>query len=338
MPIPQLRRPNHARYHPTVDAPTAADVGTVDPAVARDPGLRVPDGAFGGGIGEGLETVGAALSEVSEEVRQSIDRQQRLRDATEEAKTKDELLTLLRDALSKRATEADFADDAVRGEYNSFVGNNIVDARQRHRSATGAARMSDEAGTRLDRTLEDMGKIFIDQSDSLHLRSLEQRGIEQLTSLADQAARQARNDLVIVPDEDPALLLDIHLGMFEEAAAAFDGAFKGNKAQDIRAAGRVKIIEQFLTSMAEAGRGGEAQALLKNENIAGSLDNVTRARLTRNTKALTEAHDRDRTAQAQRETEAVAREIETATCPTPCGAATVRGALTGAGGRHPTAG
>ena len=311
MPIPQLRRPNHARYHPTVDAPTAADVGTVDPAVARDPGLRVPDGAFGGGIGEGLETVGAALSEVSEEVRQSIDRQQRLRDATEEAKTKDELLTLLRDALSKRATEADFADDAVRGEYNSFVGNNIVDARQRHRSATGAARMSDEAGTRLDRTLEDMGKIFIDQSDSLHLRSLEQRGIAQLTSLADQAARQARNDPAAVPDEDPALLLDIHLGMFEEAAAAFDGAFKGNKAQDIRAAGRVKIIEQFLTGLAEDGRGSETQALLENEEIAGSLDDVTRARLTRNTKALTEAHDQDRAAQAQRETAAAAREKDT---------------------------
>ena len=56
--------------------------------------------------------------ELPEEVRQSIDRQQRLRDATEEAKTKDELLTLLRDGLSKRATEADFADDAVRCPAN----------------------------------------------------------------------------------------------------------------------------------------------------------------------------------------------------------------------------
>jgi hypothetical protein len=295
----------------SVDAPTAANLPTINPAVARDPGLTVPDGAFGGGIGEGLETFGAALSEASEEVRQSIERQQRLRDATEEAKTKEELLTLLRDGLSKRATEADFADDAVRGEYNIFVGNSIVDSRQRYRSATGAARMSDEASTRLDRTLDDIGKIFIDQSDSLHLRSLEQRGIEQLTSLADQAAGQARNDPAIVPDEDPTLLLDIHLEMFEEAAAAFDGAFKGNREQDIRAAGRMKIIEQFLTGMAEAGRGGEAQALLKNENIAGSLDDITRTRLTRDTKALTEAHDQDRTAQTQRDTEAVAREIET---------------------------
>ena len=256
--------------------------------MARDPGLTVPDGAFGGGIGEGLETFGAALSQASEEVRNSIDRQQRLRDATEEAKTKEELLTHLRDGLSKRATEADFAEDAVRGEYNSFVSNSIVDSRRRYRSATGAARMSAEASTRLDRTLDDIGKIFIDQSDSLHLRSLEQRGIEQLTSLADQAARQARNDLAMVPDEDPALLLDIHLGIFDDTVAAFDGAFKGNKERDIRAAGRVKIIEEFVGGMAEAGRGGEAQALLKNEEIAGLLDDVTRARLKRNTSSLSD--------------------------------------------------
>ena len=43
----------------SVDAPSAADVPTVNPAVARDPGLRVPSGAFGGGIGEGLEVPSA---------------------------------------------------------------------------------------------------------------------------------------------------------------------------------------------------------------------------------------------------------------------------------------
>jgi len=38
----------------SVDAPTAGNVPTINPAVARDPGLNVPKGAFGGGIGAGF--------------------------------------------------------------------------------------------------------------------------------------------------------------------------------------------------------------------------------------------------------------------------------------------
>jgi hypothetical protein len=253
-----------------------------------------------------------AQAGVPDEVRLEQRRQQRLQDATEGARIREGVTIALREGLSRRAAEADFADDAVRGEYNIFVGNAVVDSRREYRTATGAARLSDEATARLDRTLDDIGQLFIDQSDSLHLRSMEQRGLDQLTTLTDQAVKQARSDVTAAPDDDPAMLLSIHLEMFDDTVTGFQGAFKGNKQHQIRTTGRVKIIEEFVGGMAEAGRGGEAQALLENEEIAGSLDDVTLARLKRNARALTEAYDQDRATRAQRETEAAARENETA--------------------------
>ena len=253
-----------------------------------------------------------AQADVPDEVRLEQRRQQRLQDATEGARLREGVTNALREGLSKRAAEADFADDAVRGEYNNFVGNAVVDARRQYRSATGAARLSDAATARLDRTLDDIGNIFIDQSDSLHLQSMEQHGLDQLTTLTDQVVKQARSDVTAAPDDDPAMLLSIHLEMFDDTVTGFQGAFKGDKQHQIRTTGRVKIIEKFVGDMAEAGRGGEAQALLENEEIAGSLDDVTLARLKRNARALTEAHDQDRATRAQRETEAAARENETA--------------------------
>ena len=252
-----------------------------------------------------------AQADVPDEVRLEQRRQQRLQDATEGARLREGVTNALREGLSKRAAEADFADDAVRGEYNNFVGNAVVDARRQYRSATGAARLSDAATARLDRTLDDIGNIFIDQSDSLHLQSMEQHGLDQLTTLTDQVVKQARSDVTAAPDDDPAMLLSIHLEMFDDTVTGFQGAFKGDKQHQIRTTGRVKIIEKFVGDMAEAGRGGEAQALLENEEIAGSLDDVTLARLKRNARALTEAHDQDRATRAQRETEAAAREAAT---------------------------
>jgi len=48
------RAPGLTTRRRSVAAPTTADVPTINPAVARDPGLDVPKGAFGG------EAVGAA--------------------------------------------------------------------------------------------------------------------------------------------------------------------------------------------------------------------------------------------------------------------------------------
>ena len=67
-----------------------------------------------------------------------------------------------------------------------------------------------------------------------------------------------------------------------------------------------------MTGMAEAGRGGEARALLDRDDFAGDPDGDTRARLTNNIRILSRAHDRDREERERREAADEARERATA--------------------------
>ncbi len=141
----------------SVSAPNAADVPTINPAVARDPGLDVPAGAFGGGLGEGLEVLGKTVSGISADVQREMARQRKLNDATERAKTEAEILRILRDGLAQREDEAEFADEAVPLEFNAFADNQIAEAKRQFRAVTGAARLSEAAGARLDLDLDDIG-------------------------------------------------------------------------------------------------------------------------------------------------------------------------------------
>jgi len=106
--------------------------------------------------------------------------------------------------------------------------------------------------------------------------------------------------------DDAFEYVTIQLELFDETAAEFAGVLKADKDQEIRAAGRAKIIEAAVFGFAGNGRGDEAQALLGNDAIGGLLDEDTRARLIRDTAALSEAHDRDR---SEREKRAVTEEV-----------------------------
>jgi hypothetical protein len=285
----------------SVDSPAAADVPTINPAVARDPGLNVPDGAFGGGLGEGLEVLGKTVSGIAGDVQRAVARQKKLSDATSQAKIQQEILQLLRDGLAEREKEAEFADEVVPREFNAFVDTQVDGAKTRARGLTGAAQMSDEAMARLDLDLDGIGQVFRDRSDSLHLQGVERRGIDQLNSFVDEAAGRARRFVASAPGDEAFFTLGAELDMLDEAVAPFDGAFKANNEQDIRATGRARIIESAVTGMAENGRGDEAQALLDRDDFAGDLDDAGRARLTNNIGIITRAHDRDKLEREQRE-------------------------------------
>ena len=154
---------------------------------------------------------------------------------------------------------------------------------------------------RLDRAVDHIGKTFHDAGDTLHLQGVERRGMDQLKSLADETAGRVRGQVAMAPLDDSRLFLLGELDAFHETVAGFTGAFRQDQERDLLAAGRVQIIEATLIGLAELGRGKEARALLQNEEIASHLDAVTRARLRKNTKALTRAHDRDRVERGKRE-------------------------------------
>ena len=63
-----------------------------------------------------------AQAGVPDEVRLEQRRQQRLQDATEGARIREGVTIALREGLSRRAAEADFADDAVRQEIVRLLG------------------------------------------------------------------------------------------------------------------------------------------------------------------------------------------------------------------------
>ena len=88
--MPDSVPPRRAGPSPTrrrsMNAPTVGTVPTVNPAVTRYPGLGVPGGAFGGGIGEGLETPGQTVSGFAEDVTRAEERRPRHQAATERAR------------------------------------------------------------------------------------------------------------------------------------------------------------------------------------------------------------------------------------------------------------
>jgi len=303
------RAPGLTTRRRSVAAPTAADVPVVNPAVARDPGLDVPKGAFGG------EAVDAAIDlavGVAGEVEKEIGRQKKLNEATNRAAIRQEALQAVRDDFDRRAEEQEFADPEVPREFTGFVDASIAAAKGRARGLTGASRLDAAAMAGLDRDLEDIGRLFRDRGDSLHLRRLEQRGIEQLDTVIGEAAGRARRFVGLAPGDEASFTLDAELHLFDEAIAPFAGAFRDGREQDIRTEGRKAIIGAAVTGLAEQGRGGDARALLDHEDFTGDLDKDTKSRLRRDTALLSDAHDRDQALRDQRASADEARTREAA--------------------------
>ena len=215
------------------------------PQSQSDPGLDLPD-----------------------DVKQAMERQTRLHDATGAMTIHNEAMRTLRDGLDQRVDQADFADEAVRGDFGTFVGNTIAEAKKRYQGLTGAARLSDAAMGRLDGDLEFTGQVFRDRGDTLHLQGVERRGIEQLTSLADETASRVGRQVAVAPIGDAFMFLAGELDVFDETTAGYTGAFKANQERDLLKAGRVAIIEATLIGLTELGRGAEAQVLLRHEEAA----------------------------------------------------------------------
>jgi len=294
------RAPGLTTRRRSVAAPTAADVPVVDPAVARDPGLVVPEGAFGGGFGEGLETLGGTLSDIAEDVRREAARQKKLNEATNQVAIRQDAVQALRGEFDRREAEDDFADPVVPRDFIGFVDSRIEAAKGRARGLTGASRLDEAAMAGLDRDLEEIGQLFRDRGDTLYLRAVERRGLDQLNNFIEEATDRARRFVGLAPGDEAYFTLDAELHLFDEAIAPFAGAFRDGREQDIRTEGRARIIGAAVTGLAERGRGEEARALLDHEDFAGDLDDDTRSRLGRDTVLLSEAHDRDRALRDQR--------------------------------------
>jgi len=132
------RAPSLTTRRRSVAAPTAADVPTINPAVARVPGLDVPKGALGG------EAVGAAIDlavGVAGEVEKEIGRQKKLNEATNRAAIRQEALQAMRDDFDRREEADDFADPEVPRDFTGFVDERVAlaqgDAPQRSAGRPG---------------------------------------------------------------------------------------------------------------------------------------------------------------------------------------------------------
>ena len=272
-----------------VRAPTAADVPRV--GLVSDPGLNVNEKQFGDS--SGLEALGQAVSDtgkiIGAEVKRQqktdaeVERQQKLVDATESGKRRSQFSRHAGDQLTRAVTEGDFTQEVERDLYTTFLDNLKVES-LRGLEGGEAQKISPDARARLETSLDDMSSIFRSRAAKLHLNAVQQLGIDQLAVSRNAGANRVHVD----PDS-----LEAELDLLEMSVAEFSGSFIANQERDALSKGREAYIESAVLGLVKQGRAEEAQALLQNEEIAGHLDEATRAGLKKNTEALAHAHDRD---------------------------------------------
>ena len=272
-----------------VRAPTAADVPRA--GLVSDPGLNVNEKQFGDS--SGLEALGQAVSDtgkiIDAEVKRQqktdaeVERQQKLVDATESGKRRSQFSRHAGDQLTRAVTEGDFTQEVERDLYTTFLDNLKVES-LRGLEGGEAQKISPDARARLETSLDDMSSIFRSRAAKLHLNAVQQLGIDQLAVSRNAGANRVHVD----PDS-----LEAELDLLEMSVAEFSGSFIANQERDALSKGREAYIESAVLGLVKQGRAEEAQALLQNEEIAGHLDEATRAGLKKNTEALAHAHDRD---------------------------------------------
>ncbi len=241
-------------------AASLPDAGDVPQArIASDPGLRVPD--FGQAA-RGLEDVGAAIGDVSDNVKRAVDKQQKLHDAT---KTTEAFL-----AFQKRAGEAfrdsQVEDDPARPGYEKDFNDKLVALAEE--IGAGLKDVSPEAAENIRLRMLQSQQGFADSAGRLSLEAVQAKGKDAVAAIANEAAAGAAAH----PD-----FLKFYLEDFGERMRAFDGTSTADQERDNKRAGRKDIILSALNGMVRQDRFEEAKELLESGRFDDDLTGPERS-------------------------------------------------------------
>ena len=124
--------------------PDAGDVSTVNPAVARDPGVRVSSEAFGATQGRALQGAGQGLDQISGAFAAAGERQR----SREDAVARQTAYSAFEEAATSRwrdlQDEADISDPVVLQDYGKFLKEQEAAARDGHAGSPESALILEE--------------------------------------------------------------------------------------------------------------------------------------------------------------------------------------------------
>lgn len=236
-------------------APSAENVSEVSPAIARDPGLSVPRGAFGGGIGEGLESFGNSVEQTGDRLfkaeKQVRSREEAVDRASRRITLEQDGSKLLRDQL----LEQDFSKKDVLENFGQTLAERKAEILSGH---TG----SEESRQRLQVRLDAIEAKLIDEAAVKSTEIGQERVFSVINKTVSSLAAQVRRDpstlFSAINDADDDID-DLSPSLSESQQL---------KARDLT---RAKLAESAVEGYLQRGAKEQARLLLQRDEFTGVL-------------------------------------------------------------------
>jgi len=263
----EIRLPSRSVAAPRSRRRSAAplDAGDIPQTpIARDPGLQIPQGAFGGGIGEAMESFGGELSNFAQAVERAGARQQNQFDATRTKEAELAFDSQGMQELQRRQLEDDPARPGFMTDYESWLGQTAA-------TLHGGLdeRVSQPARERLHLRLQGQTNAFARQAGFMSLKAGQDRALAAIGAETDQLAAQARRD--------PSLL-DIFLAQGNDSLNSFADAMTPQAETQARTQRRASVILAGIGGLVKQDRYDEAQSQLASGKYDADLDATALAR------------------------------------------------------------
>jgi len=233
-----------------------------------DPGVRVPQGAFGGSdlsvAGAGIGSFADSMRVASEKAKKEAERQQREFEATKST----EALLAFEDETSKEYQRRQTEDDPSRP---GFMPDFEADLGKRSEAAIAKLppEVSEEARQRLRLRLTDTSQGYVRSAGALSVQAGEGKALTAIEKQINTRSAQAARD----PD-----LVEALLTVLEGDLEPFAGALRPGAEEKAHGTGRSSIILSSVAGFVEQNRYGDAEAMLASGKYDADLNPADRDR------------------------------------------------------------
>ena len=236
--------------------PSARDVSNVNPRIASDPGVRVPQGSFDSPLGTAAQEIAPAVNVLSEVAR----KQENRRDVVHSSGLINDRAKEYASELSRLNTEEDLSDENVLGNLGSFISKRNQETLQEHQKQ-GA---SPESLARLKLRLQDIESDVVGKASALSAKIGREKVNTRYKDSLSLLIQNASTDTSLENINKQFLNLDTHLSDIR-------GALDPTDEDSFRKAGREQIARGAIDSLIARGRIDTADSLLRDGGLVNEL-------------------------------------------------------------------
>ena len=259
--LPQRSQGGGGR-RPRINLPDAGDVRQVQ--VQPDPGVRVPAGAFGGGIGAAGDALGDAGLRLARATQIELERQQKQYDATRTGETELGFDKVSMEGFSTWQVQDDPSNpEALTRLEKSLAGQEAEHLAKLDKGVSEFARES------LTLKLRSKSQGVLDAARRVSLKAGDDAALAVIDQKTNQQSAQAQRD--------PAYL-DTLLKDGDEELKKFAGTMTPQSETKAKVERRANTILGAIQGMANSGRFTEATTLLASGKYDADLDRVARTK------------------------------------------------------------